>query len=105
MDDELEDMLARKDAAYEERNRVVAVLSAIWPSHLAHHPESDLTWERDWLTIVCIHSPAGQLTWHIHDSQTFLFAHLPIGENHWDGHTTEQKYQRLRDFTLSPFHR
>ncbi len=92
---EIEDMRARKDAAYEERNRVVAALSKLWPSHLAHHPDDDAGWERDWMTIVCIHSPMGQLTWHVHDSQVGLFAHLQQGENHWDGHSTEQKYNRL----------
>jgi hypothetical protein len=100
--EQIEEMRARKDAAYEERNRVVAALSKLWPSHLAQHPEDDLTWERDWMTIVCIHSPQGQLTWHVHDSQRFLFAHLSMGEGHWDGHTTEQKYQRLAALQAHP---
>ena len=51
-----------------------------------------------------------QLTWHIHDSDRPLFDHLsyaPIKKsnfgylnNEWDGHTTEEKYRRLR--TLTP---
>lgn len=96
---ELAEMEQRKDAAYEERNRVVTVLSKLWPSHWCWHPEDDAEWSADWRTIICIHSPVGQLTWHIHLSQQHLFAHLPKGENHWDGHTTEQKYQRLESFT------
>ena len=98
----LEDMRARKDAAYDERNRVVAALSKLWPSHLARHPESDATWERDWMTIVCIHSPMGQLTWHVHDSQGEHFAHLNDGENHWDGHDTIEKYRRLALLPATP---
>lgn len=99
---EAQDLRERKDGAYDERNRLVAVLSKLWPSHLALHPESDTTWERDWMTIVCIHSPVGQLTWHIHDDHRLLFAHLTMGEGHWDGHTTEQKYARLAGFGAIP---
>jgi hypothetical protein len=58
-----------KDQAYSERNQLVAFLSRLYPSHLKTHPATDTDWESDWRTIVCIHSPAGQLTWHIHDSE------------------------------------
>jgi hypothetical protein len=99
------DALARqqeaKDAAYLERNRLVALLSKLWPSHLAQHPADDLAWSRDWLTIVCIHAPFGQITWHLHDAHVPLFAHLTMGESHWDGHTTEEKYQRIADAELA----
>ncbi len=91
----LREVEAAKDTAYTERNNLVAVFSRMWPSHLAQHPEDDASWSSDWMTIVCIHSPAGQLTWHVHDSHRHLFAHLPLGENHWDGHTTSEKYQRV----------
>ena len=61
--------------------------------------------------IVFIDLPTGQVSWHIHDSEFPMFDHLqwhprasternkwysgkkaaPI----WDGHTTEEKYERL----------
>lgn len=85
-----------KDHAYWERNQLVALLSHIFPSHLCLHPQEDKEWESDWRNIVCIHTPAGQACWHIHDSEKPDFEHLPIAENHWDGHTTEEKYARLR---------
>lgn len=85
----------KKNIAYRERNQLVAFLSKLYPSHLAEHPIEDENWEKDWRTIICIHSPAGQLTWHIHDSEADLFFHLGDGHNHWDGHTTEEKYKRL----------
>lgn len=93
----LTDMERRKDEAYTERNRLVALLSKLWPAHLAQHGD-DPSWSEDWRTIVCIHSPQGQLTWHVHDSHVPLFAHLPDGDNHWDGHTTEEKYRRIDSF-------
>lgn len=83
------------DDLYEERNRLVAALSKVWPSHWCNHPAEDKTWDPEWRTIICIHSPQGQLTWHIHLSHQKFFVHLPKGENHWDGHTTEEKYERL----------
>ena len=88
-------MRARKDNAYTERNRLVAALSKLFPAHLSRHPY-DPCWDNDWRTIVCIHLPTGQATWHIHDSELPMFDHLPRSKAHrWDGHTTEEKYERL----------
>lgn len=93
---EVEAQKESKDRAYKERNQLVAALSRIFESHLMRHPEDDASWERDWMWIVCIHAPiVGQMTWHLHDSDLPLFKHLQEGPNHWDGHTTEQKYRRL----------
>lgn len=85
-----------KDQAYSERNRLVAYLASLFPSCLERHPEED-EWEDDWRWVVFIHHPQGQLSWHIHDSELPSFAHVPwgIGNVKWDGHTTEQKYERL----------
>ena len=81
--------------AYSERDLLVSLISKIYPSHLARHPDSDLTWENDWRNIVCVHLPTGQATWHIHDSELPFFAHLQMGENHWDGHSNQLKYERI----------
>jgi len=55
--------------------------------------------------------PLIQMTWHIHDSEVSMFDHLcdlvaleraMTGKSYsqnmfnWDGHTTEEKYRRLR---------
>lgn len=84
-----------KDNAYWERNQLVGVLSRLYPSHLARHPETDKEWEDDWRNIVCIHTPVGQATWHLHDSDMPMFKHLKLDKDHWDGHSTEEKYDRL----------
>lgn len=94
-EEEAKQLREQKDDAYTERNRVVALLSAIYPSHLCIHDPNDTAWENDWRTIVCIHSPNGQLTWHLHDSHVPLFDHLEMDHTHWDGHTTEEKYRRM----------
>lgn len=100
-EDELVDLIKRRveearDPVYKERDALVCVLSKCFPSHLTRHPDSDKEWEDDWRWIVCVHLPTGQATWHIHDSERGMFKHLSVFEdNHWDGHTTEEKYQRL----------
>lgn len=85
-----------KNAAYKERNELVAFVSRLYYSHLCQHLKEDLEWDHKWRWIVCVHSPSGQLTWHIHDSELRNFKHLKNKPEHWDGHTTPQKYQRLK---------
>lgn len=112
LDHQRQEIEKEKNEAYWERNQLVAALSKVFPSHLCRHPDEDKEWENDWRWIVCIHIPVlhrgpsiavanpdwiedTQVTWHIHDSEKPLFDHLEVKENHWDGHTTEEKYQRL----------
>ncbi len=88
--------VAVKNGAYAERNKMVAALSKLFPSWLEDHPATDTAWESDWRTIVFINLPTGQASWHLHDSEVPAFSHLSrLCGNSWDGHTTEQKYERL----------
>lgn len=98
-----------KDQAYQERDRLVAALSKIFPAWLGYHKEKD--WEDDWRNIVYIKIPVlrimkgvpgipefvewKQVSWHIHDSEMDQFRHLDPGLEEWDGHSTEEKYNRL----------
>ena len=50
---------------------------------------------------VYIDLPTGQASWHYHDSQAHLFAHLPPYAGTWDGHTTEQKYERIAGYAAA----
>jgi len=94
-----------KNSAYEERNWLVAALSKFLPSFLARHPDADEEWEDDWRWIVFIIGAAGQMSWHIHDSELTQFDHLHRSrdQNQWDGHSTEEKYRRLGAITLPTF--
>ena len=94
----LAEMEARKDAAYLERNRVVAALAYVavrlgWP--VAVTRTSIEGWSEDWHSCIYIGLPTGQASWHFHDSHAHLFDGLPRAVVAWDGHTTEQKYERL----------
>ena len=94
--EKLQSLENQKNNAYAERNELIAFMTTLYDSHLCRHPDSDKEWEDEWRWIVCIHSPAGQLTWHVHQTELPKFYHLKVEENHWDGHTTEEKYERIR---------
>lgn len=91
----IEELRESKDSAYNERDRLVALLASLFPSWLTRHPDDDEAWEDDWRWIVGIELPAGQATWHIHDSELPLFAHVERRDVAWDGHSTEEKYERV----------
>jgi hypothetical protein len=86
-------LLESKDAAYEERNRVVALLAAMFPSVRTRTAIEG--WSEDWHGCIYITLPTGQASWHYHDSHAHLFAHVPEGAAIWDGHTTPEKYERV----------
>jgi hypothetical protein len=87
------DMEQRKDAAYLERNQVVAALAKCFPSGIARTAIEG--WSEDWHGCVYIDLPTGQASWHFHDSHAYLFVGLPAYTGTWDGHDTPEKYRRL----------
>lgn len=89
--------LEQRDNAYKERNLLVAFLTRLYPSHLAMHQDTPgaPAWDPEWRTVVCVHSPVGQLSWHIHVRELALFGGLSFTDNDWDGHSTPEKYLRL----------
>lgn len=90
---ERDDYKRRKDAAYLERNQVVAALAKCFPSGTAKTAIEG--WSEDWHGCVYIDLPTGQVSWHYHDSHAHLFADLPPYAGSWDGHDTPEKYRRL----------
>jgi hypothetical protein len=98
METDLRLKAAQKDAAYVERNRVVAGLAAMafrlgWRVGKVRVPISD--WEPEWWNAVYIDLPTGQVSWHFHDDHAAWFAFLPEYPAPWDGHDTPEKYRRL----------
>ena len=91
----MEGLRKSKDEAYAERNKLVCVLSKLYPACLGRHEENDANWGKEWMNIVYIETPAGQASWHIHEDLLPIFAHLEYKDVKWDGHTTEEKYERL----------
>lgn len=96
---EIQDLLNRaleaKRHAYQERNMVVALLARLYNGGTKKTDIKD--WDSEWNNCVYIRTPFGQMSWHYHDSDTILFDKLPEFSGEWDGHTTEEKYERLLD--------
>lgn len=99
----IRELEVQKDGAYSERNQLVAALSKLFPSWMEWHSEEDTSWDNDWRNIIFIELPTGQVSWHIHDSEVSHFQHLTkkVGSS-WDGHTTEEKYNRVSALISSP---
>jgi hypothetical protein len=90
---ELERLTEERDGAYRERAQLLAYLAAAHESHIGYTDPDVPTWP-----VLTVEAPTGQMCWHINPADLDLFGHVPqvdpvaIG---WDGHTTEEKYQRL----------
>lgn len=77
---------------YRERAHLVAHLARLYPAHWSE-PDADDA-DRDY-ALVCVHTPAGQATWHIAPGDVGLFPEMETRPGHWDGHTTTEKYDRI----------
>lgn len=76
---------------YRERAYLTSELSKRYPSRLSYSDPD----EPDW-AVLYVYTEAGQLSWHISPDDMDLFGHLEIVPGvKWDGHTTEEKYERL----------
>ena len=97
--DQVAKAVEAKNNAYWERNQLVAYIASQYEAHMVRHPEDDKEWEDDWRWIICVHTPQGQLSWHIHDDEVPYFGWLEVEPDgdHWDGHTTEEKYDRITE--------
>lgn len=87
---------AERDAVYRERAHLVALLAAQYPAGYMPDRVPGSGWR-----IVYVALPTGQCSWHISpDDWRDLFQplELPVGTR-WDGHTTEEKYRRIREHT------
>lgn len=95
------DLTAQKDAAYAERDKCL-VLVALMAQRLGlkvgigqHIDKPGEQWGADWRNILFIELPAGQVSWHIHDSEAHMFYFVGAYDGEWDGHTTAEKYDRV----------
>jgi hypothetical protein len=84
---------AESDCAYEERNRVVALLARLYPAGIKKTAIEG--WDPEWHGCVYVELPTGQCSWHFHDRDAHLFEGLPPYPGEWDGHTATEKYERI----------
>ena len=83
-----------------ERQMLISLLSRLWPSHLSEAQRPNAIAQ----SVVCIHSPAGQLAWLVSDEELPLFDHLERTAGDWDGHTSADRYARL-DVLINDWYR
>lgn len=94
-----------KNAAYSERDMIICAFAKFavalgWEAWVGRH-EGDEPWDVDWLSVVYVVTPHGQVSWHVHDSELNWFNFLPRRETPgWDGHTSVEKYARLGSISL-----
>jgi hypothetical protein len=74
---------------------LVAFLAAVHPAIIGVDEA-----EPDW-PVIYVSTPNGQLSWHLSKDDLDLFPHVPqtTGLLTWDGHSTAEKYERLRMLT------
>lgn len=87
-----------RDLAYTERNKMLVALCKMaiklgCVAGIGSHEGEE--WEDDWRHIVFIDLPTGQASWHIHDSEKDNFSFLSEYYGKWDGHTTDEKWDRV----------
>ena len=96
---------AAKDGAYLERNQCVALIARMATAlgYWAGKAKTAIDgWSEDWHGCVYIDLPAGQVSWHYHDTQAHLFDWLPPYCGEWDGHEAAEKYRRVLDRATMP---
>lgn len=87
------ELKAEKDGAYRQRNVLVATLARLFPSGVR---QTDIPgWSSDWHGCCFIDLPTGQISYHFHDSQAYLFDGLPAYDKPWDGHDKATVEARL----------
>lgn len=93
----------QKDGAYRERDMCVALMARLAASlgYRVGMGRHEGEWEDDWRWVVYVDLPTGQVSWHIHDSERDWFD-FPAYPGAWDGHTTEQKYERVLASAAAP---
>lgn len=98
------DTLARRAAergVYAERAQLIALLAAHYPAVLSSDPDDAVRAD-----VVYVDTPAGQLSWHLAaiDVAAYFDSVQRAGLHHtqlWDGHSTEEKFRRIRALTRS----
>ncbi|MEU0991099.1 hypothetical protein [Streptomyces sp. NPDC005953] len=93
-----------RDGVYRERARLIALVAGGIAEQAVVAPALDIE-EPGW-QIVYVTLHGRQCSWHISPRDADLFAHLdhvPADDPRaqWDGHTTEEKYERIDSLSLA----
>ncbi len=97
--DELKRAEKDRDGAYRERAQLLAWLAALHPSTTVITQSPDV--DQDGWQLLYLVAAGWQMSWHIHPRDADLFGHVTVVDvtdprAQWDGHGSEQKYERMR---------
>lgn len=87
------------DDVYADRNllaQLAAVLAQMAGLQVGIAPDPA---EPGW-PVVYINLPTGQVSWHIPSDE--LVSQLPSYQHSWDGHSSDEKQERVRRFLSAP---
>lgn len=89
-----------RDSAYTERNKLVALLAALFP---AWKGEDERLKGTSFETVVYVDLPvgSGQISFHVPRHDLDLFKHVADESKVWDGHDSEEKWCRVARFIRS----
>jgi hypothetical protein len=90
------------NAVYTERAACISLIARMaiqlgWKAGVSQHP-LDEEYPEHYRKLVFVDLPTGQLSWHIADHDAELIKDLPVYIGTWDGHSTEQKDERMAKF-------
>lgn len=95
-----EERTKERDGAYRERAQLLSWLAALHPSSTVITASPDV--DEDGWQLLYLVAGGWQMSWHIHPDDAPLFRHVTVVDvtdprAQWDGHGTEQKYERMRN--------
>ncbi|WP_328425963.1 hypothetical protein [Streptomyces sp. NBC_00443] len=98
--DDIDRTAKERDGAYRERAQLLAWLAALHPSSAVITDSPDI--DEDGWQLLYLVAGGWQMSWHIHPRDAELFKHVTVVDvtdprAQWDGHGTEQKYERMRN--------
>ncbi|MBB4594512.1 hypothetical protein [Xanthomonas cannabis] len=91
------ELLRKRDEAVQERNKVIALLARLFPAGISQTRVQDNNGRAQ--NCVLIDLPTGQISWHFGEEDADYFQGLPAYLGHYDGHSQEEKYKRLEQWT------
>lgn len=89
---------AKLDEVYYDRNLCVALLARLcmsnrWPAGTTKASDAEPGFSR----VLIIETPEGQISWHYPDEmEPFFAAFQKFPDDAWDGHTTPEKFERMK---------
>lgn len=92
----VEDKYSDANNLIMERAIIISLLTYFVPAVLSPRVTDESGWDRGEGWVVYLSLPTGQVSWHIRDDHKSWFDHLKVVNiNPWDGHDTEEKWNRI----------